>query len=50
MLMLMPMQQRLAALAARALCFPSSGKCEPIGEHGIAARLSGVLSHRFFKF
>ncbi|WP_016833423.1 hypothetical protein [Herbaspirillum lusitanum] len=49
MLMLMPMQQRLAALAGRELRCEPSRECEPAGKRGVAARLSGVFGHRFFK-
>jgi hypothetical protein len=49
MLMLMPMQQRLAALAARERGFESCRECEPVGWHSLAARLAGVFSHRLFK-
>jgi hypothetical protein len=49
MLMLMPMQQRLAALAACAPGFESCRECEPIKRRSLAARLSGIVGHRFFK-
>jgi len=43
------MQQRLAALAARELRCESSLEREPGGKYGLAARLSGIFGHRFFK-
>jgi len=46
MLMLIPMQQRLAALAA---CAPRC-ECEPVGRRRIAGSLSAFISRRFFKF
>jgi len=49
MLMLMPVQQRLAALAARELHCESNPECEPGDERSVAAKLSGILRRRFFK-
>jgi len=49
MLMLMPMQLRLAALAACAPGFEPRRECEPVTRRSFVARLSGIFGHRFFK-